>query len=295
MPMKPKQVANELLAIYSQALDSSSLDKQHPGRIKAIRPSQLPFCPVSFFIRHATHGVYRSMDMRGNFFVNIGTSMHTVLQTFLGKHTHNGKGVFLGDWQCKICRKKYPLSFKNECCDFSCHYEEIGIDFSFKKHPTRKLVGHIDAVYRDKAGNYWVVDYKSTSLRGALGKSKTPGVVYQEQIETYAAFLRLQYGIKVKGIILFFVPRDDPSQPVMWTKTLDIDDIRRIIKRTKRYMRQHEEVMNVETKAEAMALAKYGSCSNYFCKECKKPDLKSALLRAFKSGLRKNYLPLTTL
>lgn len=281
--------------MYAESLDMTTSDKQHAARLKALRPSSLPFCPVSFFIRHARQGCNRSMDMRGNFYTRMGTVMHDVLQTFLGFHQRKGKGVFLADWQCVICRKKYPCSFKNECCDFPCRYHELGLDYAFKKYPTRRIIGHIDGVFLDSEGNYWIIDYKSTSLAGAPAKIKNPGVVYKEQIETYAALLRRQYGIKVKGIILFFVPRDDPKKPVMWTKVLKNSDFNRIEKRTKVYMEQHEQVMEVSTLKEALALAVYGSCTNYFCKECKKRDLKAALTQAYKAGKKAGYLPLSDL
>jgi hypothetical protein len=290
-------IAKELIAMYNQSLEFSNSDKQDIKRIKTLRPSQLPFCPIGFFIEHASKGCYRSLDMRGNFFTKIGTTMHTVLQEFLGLHTRNGEGVFLADWQCSICRTKYPNSLTSECCDFPCIYDELGINYSFADYPNRRLIGHIDGVYKSANGDYYIIDYKSTSLLAAVKKLKDPGVVYEYQVETYACFLRLQYKIKVKGIVLFFVPRDDPSNPTIWSKDLTNVDYKRILKRSKLYLAQHDEVLNVTTIKEALLLARHGKCANFFCKHCKgQPDvIKSILSKAHAVGTKNKYLPLKDL
>jgi hypothetical protein len=157
------------------------------------------------------------------------------------------------------------------------------------------IMGHIDGIFRDRYGNYWIIDYKTTSVRGAPLKLKKPGVDYVEQVETYALLMQLQYGIKIKGVMLVFVRRDNPSEPVVWHHTLDTADYARIKTRTLKYRRQHREVLRVETRTAAVALLDYGKCRNPWCSICKSGvPLRKQLLKAYDLGVAHKRLPLLT-
>ncbi len=275
-------VASELLAVYKQSADHFLAAKGAISRIKSLRPSQLPFCPVGFFVQHATHGAIRTMDMRGSFYTEIGTSIHKVVQTYL---SHSGR--FLANWKCRQCGKVYKVSVQHECCDFVMDYEEIEIDY-------KGVVGHIDAVFRDRMGYYHVVDFKTTSVLGAPRKLKDPGVAYIEQVEAYWLYLWRQHGIKCKSVILMFIRRDNPKEPVVWTREINRERYLIINERMKTYQKMHHEVLSVKTLAEALALARHGRCANPYCKSCKLlVSQKKQLRQAFERGAAR--LPLIEL
>ncbi len=283
--MKTKStIVTELLQTYNEAMDTFIPSKGDIARIKSLRPSQLPFCPVGFFVYHASHGAMRSMDMRGHFYTAIGTAVHTVLQTFMGR-----SGKFLANWRCPICRKTRKVSMQHECCDFPSKYDEVEISY-------KGVVGHIDGIYRDKHGHYWIIDFKTTSVLSALRKHSDPGLAYREQVDAYALMLWLEHGIKVKGVVLFFVRRDNPKEPVIWQMELSDLDFKVIKKRIVGYKRQHKEVLAAETMKEALALAQYGRCKNPWCKSCKSAVRQKTQIKfAFAKGEAANRLPLKNL
>lgn len=248
-----------------------------------VRCSQLPFCPLNFFVTHATRGVVSVMDMRGMFYVTIGSGVHEVVQDFLGT-----SGRFLADWECRVCGKKYHMTTQHECCDFPMKYHEIEVDF-------KGIVGHIDAIFVDSLGRFWIVDFKTTSVKSAVIKQKTPGHAYVEQVETYALLMKLQYKIKVHGTMLMFIKRDGPAEPVIWSRPIDDADFERIKVRTVKYKKMHRVALNVTTKAEALALLKYGKCKNPWCRVCLSSDPKRLVLKAYKDGVAASHLPIKDL
>jgi CRISPR/Cas system-associated exonuclease Cas4 (RecB family) len=181
------------------------------------------------------------------------------------------------------------MSTKSECCDFTMEYHEVLIDY-------KGVVGHIDAIFKDSKGRYWILDFKTCTVKGKTYKQKSPGAAYIEQVETYALMLYKQYGIKVEGVMLMFIPRDDPTEPSVWVRLIDSDDLKRIAKRVKQYKQQHREALNAETLEEALALAEYGKCKGDHCKVCKSSlSLKQQLRKAYKVGKKMNHLPLINL
>ncbi len=278
---KSKEIERELMGAYAHAQE---LYVSKPGditRLLSLRPSQLPFCPARTFINAASQGALMTLDFRGSFYTSVGTAVHEVLQTFLGK-----SGKFLADWRCRCCGKWKRLSHDNECCDLEMEYHEVTINY-------RGVVGHIDAIFRDKKGRYWIVDFKTASTSGAKTKRTSPGKVYIEQVETYANTLYRQHDIKCYGVALFFVTRDNPKKPTIWNKLLEDEDYSRIVKRTKRYLRMHREVLDVVSKSEAIALAEYGRCASAFCSVCKSSvSLKARLRQAWRQGKAAGRLPL---
>lgn len=283
--MKTKStIVTELLQTYNEAMDTFIPSKGDIGRIKSLRPSQLPFCPVGFFVYHASHGATRSMDMRGHFYTAIGTAVHTVLQTFLGR-----SGRFLANWRCPICRKTRKVSMQHECCDFPSLYDEVEISY-------KGVVGHIDGIFRDKHGHYHILDFKTTSVLSALRKRTDPGISYIEQVEAYALMLWLEHGIKVKSIILMFVKRDNPKEPVIWSYELGELDFKRIKTKIIKYKRQHREALAASTLKEALLLAQYGRCKNPYCKSCKSAVTQKRQIKdAFARGVAAQRLPLKNL
>jgi hypothetical protein len=133
-------------------------------------------------------------------------------------------------------------------------------------------------------------------LSGAPYKQKRPGAAYIEQVETYAYMLYKQYSIRVEGVMLMFLPRDNPKQPTVWVETVDSKDFKRISKRIKSYKQMHREALAAETMREALALAKYGKCKGEWCATCKSPQsLEKQIKRAYKMGKAAGHLPLSEL
>jgi len=219
------------------------------------------------------------------FYTRVGTVVHEVMQNFLCM-----SGKLLADYHCRECNKWHRMSYKTECCGFPTQYHEVEIDY-------KGIKGHIDAIYKDRNGKLWIVDFKTTSLDGAKKKQKDPGVVYKEQIETYAVLVELQYGIKIEGYANSFVIRDNPikNDPPMWCTRLTPQMRKKVLRRLNKYRRIHREVLDVETKAEALSLLEYGRCSDPWCKVCtisSDAKLKQELLMAYRVGKTNGYLPI---
>lgn len=279
-----KQVIGELLCTYREAMDVVVASKRDASRIKFLRPSQMPFCPTGFFIRHATQGMVSTLDMLGAYYTSVGTTVHDVVQTYLSP-----SGKFLADWKCTICGKWRRMSTNSECCDCTMKYHEALINH-------KGVVGHIDGIFKDAKGRYWILDFKTCTLKGAAYKIKSPPKSYREQIETYALMLWLQHKIKVSGVMLMFIPRDDPTKPEVWVDLIDGKKLKAVQARIKVYKKQHKAVLAVETLKEALALAEFGKCKHEWCKTCKSGlTLKEQLKSAYKTGKKKGHLPISNL
>lgn len=282
-PSRTHNVGLDFIDVYTKVWKTTVLpSRTDPRRVLTLRASQMPFCPVSFFVQLANSGLYRQLDMAGGYYTSVGTTVHEVMQRYLGTSKR-----FLADWRCPECGKWRRASHEPYCCDTLSEYHEVLIDY-------KGLVGHIDGIFRDKQGNYWILDFKTTSTAASKKKKNDPGVAYIEQIESYAYALKYQYGITVKGVILAFVIRDNPAKPVMWAKTVDISDISDIKRRIKTYRRQHAHVIDLETKTEALALLEYGKCNNPHCEVCSKgrKEMKQLVLRGYKVAKANNRLPI---
>lgn len=290
-PMRHHHVAHEFTSLYSKVLKNSRVFSDiDPYRVLTLRASQLPFCPLAFFIERATKGLRGSMDLLGSYYTSVGTAVHEVMQTHLGRTDQ-----FLADWHCPICGKWHRLCTQPNCCDHPSTYHELHIKNKY-------IVGHIDAIFIDSKGKKWILDFKTTSLAGAPKKKKDPGASYIEQIECYAWSVYKQYKIKVAGTILCFLPRDNPSKPVMYVKPLDFDtDMLRIKSRLKNYYRMHKHAIEAESKSEILELLEYGRCTNPWCEVCKSKDfntkakLRAGLLEAYKVAKSADRLPLLTM
>lgn len=276
-------VVAELLVAYARAQEQSVLHRSDPSRLKYLRASGLPFCPVAFFVKNATYGRFKSEKMETAFYTSIGSAVHTVMQTYMGFG-----GQFLADWECTTCRKWKRLTTVHECCDSQMKYHEVEIKY-------KGIVGHVDAIFVDKQGRYWILDFKTASVKGAATKATRPDKGYKEQVEAYALLMELQYKIKIAGTILMFIKRDGIKDPVVYAR----QSTKEILKATKvklaQYKKQHKEVLNVRTKTEALALIRHGKCGDTWCRVCTSSNLKSRILEAYRVGQQRGHLPLAAL
>lgn len=283
-PLIQHEVATDFHHVYAKIWkDVYASEAADPTRMLSLRPSQLPFCPVDFFINHSLRGMFRSLNMAGAYYTSVGTTVHTCMQTFLSQSSR-----FLADYHCKECGTWHRLSHTWECCGFPCEYHEVKINY-------KGVVGHIDGIYLDKHGNYWILDFKTTSKDGSEKKRKDPGAVYTEQVEAYAYFIYKQYKIKVKGVMLVFIVRDNPTTPVVWTKEITLEDRERIKNKFVLYRRMQQTALDVETEEDAVRLfTKYGRCVDPMCEHCVKDDqiIKSRLRNAYRRGKASGFVPI---
>lgn len=242
------------------------MQKSDPSRLYNLRCSQLPYCPRSVIFDYGLYGKYRPMDMSMAYYTSVGTTVHTVMQTFLAM-----TGRFLADYSCGVCGKKYPLSHKHECCDTPTQYDEVTIDVLTKKGK-RGIQGHIDGIFKDKSGRYWIVDFKTTTLAGGAKKEKSPGEGYKRQIRAYAVLLRKQYNITVAGVMLVFIPRDNPRKIFIWEQILAEKDFKIALKELKADRKLHLRTMDASTVDEVLELAE-NKCGSPFCSYCKLGNL----------------------
>jgi hypothetical protein len=278
------KIKKEIAAVYQTAMrDFTRTEKTSPGRVLSLRPSQMPFCPTSFFMENANHGLYRTLDFAGAYYTSVGTIVHSVMQEFLCK-----SGNFLADYHCAECDTWHRMSYKHECCGFPTRYEELSIDY-------KGIHGHVDAVFRDSNNKLRVVDFKTCSTIAAPKKQEDPGVVYLEQIETYAVLLELQYGLEIAGIMDAFIIRDNPkATPAMYATMMTDEKRAEVKKRLGMYKRMHRESLDAATWEDVLALAEYEKCVNPHCKACKMSDadLVRNLRNSFDRGIAANRVPL---
>lgn len=283
-PLSNHSIAADFIESYQKTMSETiMLDKTTPYRVLSLRASQMPFCAVQFFCNHALRGLYRELDMAGGFYTSVGTTVHNVMQRYLPQ-----SGRYLADYYCKECDTWHRQSYKVECCDFPTDYHEIEIDY-------KGIKGHIDAIYRDKRGLLWILDFKTTSVAGAPGKKKNPGITYIEQIEIYAVLVELQYGLKIEGIMDAFILRDNPKKdPSVWARQLTDAMRRRVKARLSLFKKAHRAALNASSLKEALALRSFGRCSNPYCRFCPKDNsiVKQRIVHAYRMGKLAGNVPI---
>lgn len=243
--------------MFKTMLDESMVvHRSDPERLYNLRCSQLPYCPRSVIINYATRGMFFAMDMRMAYYVGVGHAVHEVMQSYLSL-----SGAFLADYKCRDCGTAYPLSHQFECCGFPTKYDEVLISY-------KGVVGHIDAIFKDKQDRYWIVDFKTTSLKSAPSKMRRPGDNYSRQVRAYAYLLWKQYGIKVEGVMLVFLPRDTPWQPSIWEYVMKPADWPAARDELIADRKRHKDTMSSKSLADFRKLF-VTNCGNPYCEPCK--------------------------
>lgn len=260
---------SEFLAVYKEVMGSVVVtSRMDPARLYNLRCSQIPYCPRSVLLNYGARGLHQSMPMLMSFYVGVGTAVHETMQRYLSQ-----SGRFLADYHCKECGKKYPLSHKIECCGFPTQYEELGLNF-------KGIVGHIDGVFRDSKGNFWIIDFKTCSVAGSEAKEKNPGDGYKYQVRAYAWLLKKQYGVTVKGVMLIFIPRDNPMNPTVWEELFTERNFKDAAEMLKAERAKHRATMTASRLEDFRALFKH-KCGSPYCEPCKK-DMPTLLKTASK-------------
>lgn len=273
MKLVPQRTGSaEFLRVFNTTLEEASVvSKSDPSRLFKLRCSQLPYCPRSVIMNYVLRGMHQSMDFRMAYYVSVGNAVHHVMQTFLAM-----SGTLLADYSCRECGTKYRLSYVHECCGFPTHYEEVTIDW-------KGIGGHIDAIFKDSKGRLWIVDFKTSSLTGSKVKLKNPGPNYKRQIRAYAYLLWKQYGLRVEGLMLVFLPRDNPWSPVIWELKMDDAQYESAKAELLSDLKLQRRTMRASKIEEIRSLFKT-NCGSQYCEFCKKPG--SMLLKTVSKKLR---------
>lgn len=307
MLLKPRMsYAQDFLKHYNQCMKEVEVwSPADPHRVLSLRCSALPFCSLDFFTRIANHGMARSLDMRGLFYTSVGTAVHTVMQRALSLR---GNRLF-GDWKCRKCHSFEPMSTVRMCCGQPMEYEELSIDWKGVK-------GHVDTLYvldsaaaakiafmtkeerfeAAKSLEFVIVDYKTTSERAKHKKQKDPGDGYISQIRAYAYLLKKQYGLKIRGVMLAFIPRDNPQYPTIWEQAILPHDFRLIREDLKLWKSAHKRVIRAGSWKDIKALYEdYGLCKDPYCDTCRTRDPMHTLKTAYKRAKEEERLPIIEL
>lgn len=244
-------------SLWAHAMKHQTIiERSDPARLYNLRCSAIPYCPRSVLFKWATTGLAFEMEMTMAYYVGVGHAVHDVAQRYLAL-----SGDLLADYRCKVCKKWHRLSHKHTCCGVPCEYHELTIDY-------KGIVGHIDAVVKIR-GHYYIVDFKTTSINGSYKKQTQPGSSYKAQITAYAYLLQKQYGIRVKGVILAFIPRDNPHRLVTWEAPVTdalLEKTRRALKADKRL---HRLTMKAKTMDDFKELLEV-FCDDAYCDACRK-------------------------
>ena len=231
-----------------------------------LRVSSFPYCPLKHLYKRMIAGQEeKTADMSGHYYVDVGTVAHEIMQRFMGRG-----GSIYGAWRCKAkgCKGMRAMSRKSKCPLCGKHMEYIELTVKAFKN----ISGHLDGIWKSPAGEYFVIDYKTSSVRVIQGQKRHRMLPYHHnvmQITAYCALIELMFDIKISGWILLYVSRDSPMT-IVHPEGARITDKQkaRYLKRIKKWDRQWDEVLNVTTFKEVMQIVDQKPCDSHeFYKE----------------------------
>lgn len=235
------RVLAEFKSHYVSAVQQTILDERR--REERLRVSSFPYCPLQHaYTRMTKHEKPPAANFGSFYYTSVGTATHDVIQDFFGR-----TGKIYGKWICRDphCKGKREFSSKDICplCKGRMNYVELTVK------AYKNVSGHLDGVWKDEEGRYWLIDYKTCSTRIILSQKKNPTLPYHHnvcQIKAYCALIELMFDIEISGWILMYVARDDPamfSKPV--GKFMSAKEKKRELKKIKGYDRDWDRVMNL--------------------------------------------------
>lgn len=232
-----------------------------------LHPSGFPYCPLRFLFNALQEPVpvVSATSFSTEYFTSVGTLVHTLIQTAMGLG-----GKVWGHWRCSQHPRRCAyesldeLTVYHDCphCGSYCVYEEIGYkvhrfddDGNEITNEPPVLVGHQDCLYEDSDGFFWVVDYKTCMLIKAQ-KHISDGVAlagnntYRAQQRAYVTLSHRKYGkshgIKPRGWILAYLPRDNPFSPAFYGEEVSGAEKREIWGRICHDIDAHTVVLDAE-------------------------------------------------
>lgn len=225
---------------------TSSMKRQLPDlipRIHRLRVSGFPYCGLRDAYNKITDHVEPDGDAMKDFYCSVGTTAHETFQRFLGS-----AGQIYGDWKCRntSCQHVVKFSCKNVCpkCDSEMEYVE------FTVYLFTHVSGHTDGLFLDKAGSWFVIDYKTSSVRVIESQKANPTFPYasnKAQIESYVVMLEELLGITIEGWMLIYIARDRPSLCKVVGALVSDTEKQEIYETIYKYDRQYDTVINLLT------------------------------------------------
>ena len=259
----PTELEQELSGYFSLAMKTPLPDLIK--RDEKLRVSGFPFCGLQkayMKMDKATDPekqLPEKADAGREFYTSVGTAAHLVFQRWLGQ-----KGQMWGNWKCynKSCNHFIEFGKKRKCpkCKSEMEYEE------FEVKAFRHLSGHIDGVFQDAEGRFWVIDYKTTSCRAIDAQKEWPTFPYAKnkaQIMTYCALIEQKYDIKIEGWALLYVARDDPFRVQVCAGVVNAKQKAKIIAKCKLYDDQYEVMQGKMQKSDPEFLIETKPCKSY--------------------------------
>lgn len=203
-----RDTLKDFTSYYSKCV-KTEVRLEAPTRTDTLRISGLAYCGLKHvYTRMIQPAEYLSFG--SEYYTGVGTLTHEAVQDFLGRG-----GRMYGVWDCEQdgCHGQRTFSANNRCpaCNSEMKYNEISIDLSAIFPNVSSC--HLDGVFKDSKGKYWLVDYKTTNSRTAKQPLETTTLPYptnKAQIMAYCAVLEWRFNINVEGWILFYIARDQP-------------------------------------------------------------------------------------
>lgn len=252
-------VLSDFKQCYVSAVDQKILDER--VREERLRVSSFPYCALQHSYKRMTKHEKPPISNFGSFYyTEVGTAAHEVIQDFLGR-----SGKMYGAWVCNQpkCKGKREFSRKNVCplCGGRMRYVELTVK------AFRNVSGHLDGIWKSDEGEYFVVDYKTSSVRVIMTQKTNPTLPYHHnvhQIKAYCALIELMFDIKISGWILMYVARDNPmifSKPV--GEYISAKQKKKELNKIKRYDRDWDRVVNLFKFSDLMEIIEDKPCKDY--------------------------------
>lgn len=253
-----KLISAEIKSYFTESMKRELKDLI--AREPKLRVSGFPFCGLQTAYKKIAGIKETKHDAGMPFYTSVGTAAHLVFQRYLGQ-----KGQVWGDWKCynKECNHIVRFSLKTRCpqCKSEMEYEE------FEVKAFKHLSGHIDGVYQADDGTYWIIDYKTSSVK-TIRLHRKQGDVFpysknKAQIMTYCALIEKKYGIKISGWSLLYVARDDPFMVEVCSDFVTDKAKRSIIKKCKLYDDQWSAILELTKPGSLDFLVDTKPCRTY--------------------------------
>jgi hypothetical protein len=123
--------------------------------------------------------------------------------------------------------------------------------------------GHTDGLFKDSKGRWWVVDYKTCSVRIINNQKFEPTLPYSKnvaQIQAYVVMLEETFGIKIEGWLLNYIARDKPSVYKVCGATMSDADKEAVYQTIYKYDRQYDRVLKLKSKKQLDYLVRHKLC-----------------------------------
>lgn len=194
------QISAELLRIFKPPASHAMEHRtgiETPYEVQ-FRSSRLPFCGREYVLHHRyrEEKPVRVEDYGFNFYVKIGSAVHSVVQQFLGM-----SDFLYGDWTC--CGVTDHAREGSELCSVCGRpqqYEELA--------PKSELGMHVDGVTVKYNA---VTEFKTTSSRNVPSLSN-PYPAHMVQASCYLHALNKEHGWSLDKLIFVYFSRDNPSE-----------------------------------------------------------------------------------